>query len=153
MNGQFQPRFFSASEFQIITSAIDVLIPEQGRLLQPQEVAQRADIFLQSVEAPNKDNIRTALFVLDHIFPVILLHLEPFTEMTRPERRELLEKLMHFHGLFHGLRDVVRLLKLLGTFNYYTDSKVRNAIGYVEFDLRPRSQGADQTPAVYPPPQ
>ena len=94
-------------------------------------------------------DIQTALSTLEHLLPVMVLRFEKFSRLSVGDRRRLIEKLIESKGF---LRDIVRVLKVLVMFGYYTDPEVRREMGYVEVDERPRLSGVDQTPLTFPPP-
>jgi len=144
-----QLKVFSPNEFETFSCAADVMIPQTGRVLSPQQIAQRADSFLARVDKRYADEILRALDVLEWLIPVTILKLEPFTKLSARSRREVIQQLIDSPGLF---KDVARALKLMTMFNYYTDEGVRKSIGYVEFEDRKRAQGVDQTQHTYPPP-
>jgi hypothetical protein len=145
-----QSHFFTPRQFQTLVYAIDILIPANGRILTAEEIALRADQFLDAIDGPSTEDLRRALDLLEFPLPLLILKPQPFSNLSPESRRKLLEKIVSGKGM---LRDLARALKLISTFSYYTHEKVRQTIGYVEFENRPQFPGLDTRPHVHAPPK
>jgi hypothetical protein len=142
-------RFFTQKQFETAIAAIDVLLPADDRILSPEQVALRADTFLAAANAPSGEALGGALDLLDTAMPLLIGALPPFSGLSAEQRKQILVKVVAGKG---QLRDLARALKLITVFSYYTDETVRQTIGYVEFEQRPRFPMLDITPHMHEPP-
>lgn len=146
VRARFTPRFFSIREFETMIQIADAMLDADDRLIHPIDVAVRTDHLLAEIDSPIKADIHRVMLLIEWLTPFLVLRPFPFSDLGTHERREIIRKVIWSRGLF---KDVSRTLKLLSTFTYYTHPDVREAVGYVDFDARPRAMGVDQTPKVY----
>jgi hypothetical protein len=142
--------FLSRREFDTIVCVVEGMVPQEGRLISAEIIGVRVDTFLARTAPPFAMDIRLALMSLEFILPLMILRIPPFSRLSPRSRRRLLEKIVASRG---RLRKLARMLKTLITFCYYTHPTVRQMVGYVEFEQRPRFTGMDTTPYQYAPPQ
>jgi hypothetical protein len=142
--------FFRPRQYVTAVHVVDTMLPSDDRPIAAETVAQRADILLSRINAPAGPDIRRALDLLEFVLPLLILRFRRFSRLSPQSRRKLLERIIASHGL---LRDLVRTLKLITTFCYYSDEKVRRSIGYVNFEERPRYSGLNTLPYTYSPPE
>jgi hypothetical protein len=142
--------FFSKKQFETAVHVAEVMIPQEGRLISPDQIVTRADALLSISNPPSGPQIRSALTLLEFVLPIVILRPIPFSLLSLKSRRKLLQKIVASHG---QLRALARMLRTITAFCYYTDVNVRQAIGYVEFEQRSRYGGLDTRPYHYPPPR
>jgi hypothetical protein len=127
---------------------IDTVIETDGRTdANPIDGAIRVDHLLARIDAPARDDIRRLLFVTEWILPLLIFKPVPFTVLGSNDRRRAIERVVD--SRFGLLRDVARFFKTAGCVGYYGSPPALAEIGYIPFDMRPRSVGVAQAPAVH----
>jgi hypothetical protein len=118
----------------------------------PIEVAIRVDHLLGKIESPIKDDLRTAMIVIEWLLPLLIFRPIPFSDLGTFERRRLVDQIIAVRGpakVRSICRTAARSLKILAAVGYYGTPDVVGQVGYVPFEQRPRAIGVDQTPKQY----
>jgi hypothetical protein len=144
IQARFHPSFLSLRQFETMIAIADTMIQAEGEeALSSIQVALNVDKALGLLDTPLKREIKLVMFIVEWLLPLRILRPFPFSALGTNERRRAVEKVIAARGLF---RDVARFLKLLSCIGYYGTPQGMASVGYVPFEERERSLGADQIP-------
>lgn len=148
----YQPLFLGRTECITLSAAAEVLIADCPPVISPGEIAKRADQYLALVNNAAAHRMKLALLAVEASPAYLLVGVPTFSSLTLDKRREVVMKLARAEGTE---RDLARVLKLLTSFSYYSHPDVRRAIGFVDFEQRPRFNPLPvfTQPNVYPEPE
>jgi choline dehydrogenase-like flavoprotein len=159
LRARFGLRYLSYAEFSTILALSEVLVPDAGRRITPEETAKNVDDYLASFSARGKWKIKLALTALT-VYP--LLTLRPVYSVMSPGMRLRFVKQRFLRPvsqrrLPRPLRTLVQAMIRAGQqmvyVGYYGDPRVGEAFGYRPFSRRPgyedvRNQVARDRPAL-----
>src|SRR5919199_2159874 len=119
---------------------------DRPRLLDADEVTDRVDAQLASMSDPKRvRSLHLIFWVVEWIVPLLGFRLPPFSRMSRRRRQRVMRRVLE-RPRFGALRNLgkIRALFIAG---YYSDERVKRAIGFV----RVRDRGLDlEPPKTYP---
>ena len=149
--GLFPPEgFFTPDELSTIAAASEALHGgSQQMMISPAKVAANIDELLDKVPKDVSEDFKVMIHALEHWLPLLVFSFGPFSKMSLRGRRAVIRKCVAFTGGWLPLNDIARGIKTITCAGYYGDETVMRSIGYVPFEERPRSIGADTTPAIY----
>lgn len=133
--GGYEPVALKRVHCLTIAAACEVMIAPCPPLISAVEVARRADRLVQRMPPKLVQQIHLALDGIEALAGASVFRPGGFSELDLEDRRRALEKAVATRGI---PRDMTRVLKLLTVGPYYSHPEVRRAIGYVDFEERPR---------------
>jgi hypothetical protein len=148
----YHPLFLGRTECITLAAAAEVLIADCPPVISPGEVAKRADQYLALANNAAARKMKLALLAVEASPAYLLVGVPTFSSLSLDKRREVVGKLARAEGTE---RDLARVLKLLTTFSYYSHPEARRAVGFVDFERRPRFNPLPvfTQPNVYPEPE
>jgi choline dehydrogenase-like flavoprotein len=143
-------RYLSPLQHRTVMALAEVLVPEQGRRLNPEQIAQGVDDYLFSWPAHEKRKIRLALTALA-LYPLFRLH-APFPLMSIGRRQAFIERCFIADVAERRLPGPIRRLvqnilvaaQQVVFIGYYADERTASETGYVPFSRRPHYSSALQ---------
>jgi choline dehydrogenase-like flavoprotein len=140
-------RFLSARQRRTVEAFADVFIEGDREALTPAEVADRIDRQLaERSHSKRTRSLRLVLWGIEYVFPLASLRLRPFSRLSAPARRDLIDKHLARAKSGSPLRNLAKL-RALFLAGYYDDPAAHESIGYVEVADRARNHGVE--PAVF----
>ena len=151
---RFKPRFFSMRQFETLIYISEAVLDSDGEAaLSPMQVAVNTDHYLDRFDSAVKKDIQMALFLLEWFLPLLTTFRPfPFSMLGSTARRRVIERIIGKRGPMGAYRDIARTVKMLTCAGYYGSPEGMTQVGYVPFNERPRSVGANQQPLRYPDP-
>lgn len=145
---EYQPKFFTKTELEILEKVIEVMIDAPAAPAIPYKiVAQRMDNLLDGIQSPAANNMSQMLRVVNWLLPLQVASLRKFVNLSKEKRKRSIEKIIMKKGVF---RDIARGLKVLSTVAYYSSTEGHKEVGYIDFDDRASTVGKNQDLTIHP---